>query len=1017
MFYHKHKLVSDDTRIPREPAAMRTPRRRRVGDVRGSLFNEGPVSITTTVVDLSTSNANSDNSNAVDDDIADCSMERDCSSSLPRCCGSSSPAKSDESGDGCSTEYVDDLTSEHSGTNSCVTPKPSTLASADKNSKKDMLDDEEKSFDLLVKGCEAESNACRSETVIDAPNQANAYSILEKQSMSREALGKLSKLSSECDVQPSQKEPRRSHLQVMCNSINWRRMSRLLCENNIKSARHILAQNQNLPRLLGSQIEYAIEKGAERHSSASKWASTPKYQAGKAQRSSQKAASAKRQARRSLSTVAALRARISTNAWHSFRNSRIEPSWVQTYDLLANVDGEVKHDILPHALELIGHKEPKLLEWAKEALEGLPGLGEEETVDRKQFFAFLRAYETIERNALEEEFFQWEEEGVVAVNELPSLVRECGILPIKDVLAEGIRKVNQDGTGNLSVDEFVYLMRYLHSVAGFTQLELDKLHAVFLKYDRDNSGEIDGSELVGALQWCGYPVSEQDATSLAKEADSDGSGCLCEAEFMMVMRRYREQEVECLIGFCGEEPDVRQLKFKKLPAVFAALGYGSVSPALVRELADECNLNTELHTYLSFDDIWSITRAFRANQGLCKAQLKELRGVFNRFATSGKDSEQKGFSEVELGWALRWIGIVLPLPRVQELLADVDTDGSGRIEWEEFVHLARSLYDAEFEAVQNAFQTAGNPKTLPVQTGFALNDVLLALGYSPTPKLLQPLIRSHAKEANFQEFVHLVADFRKISRRALRQAEGFTPPEMEQLQNQFQGFDKDGDGTVGGHELRHLLEFVEPAAVSDAKARDKVASILAEIDPKDQKQITFQQFLRLMRKLEYARETEKQTKQQDVASAIGFERHAVRDFHGVFTAHASASGEITLNGVCKMLRPIVHVKHNCELDRQLVQLVNEADEDCSGGLDFPEFLILLRRLQDTNCCNINDHSERIAISLRKHFVDSETSVSDAHPGHKAGTSQNRPRRSIPALGRSGSIELDREASCSQIDLL
>merc|ERR1719324_2355661 len=105
------------------------------------------------------------------------------------------------------------------------------------------------------------------------------------------------------------------------------------------------------------------------------------------------------------------------------------------------------------------------------------------------------------------------------------------------------------------------------------------------------------------------------------------------------MRRYREEEVRCVVGFSGEEP-TRQLKFKKLPKVFAALGYGKISPGLVRELAEECNLDPDADPYLSFDEAWSITRAFRANEGLCKAQLKELRGVFNRFATSRHDSQE-----------------------------------------------------------------------------------------------------------------------------------------------------------------------------------------------------------------------------------------------------------------------------------------------------------------------------------------------------------------------------------------
>jgi len=278
--------------------------------------------------------------------------------------------------------------------------------------------------------------------------------------------------------------------------------------------------------------------------------------------------------------------------------------------------------------------------------------------------------------------------------------------------------------------------------------------------------------------------------------------------------------------------------------------------------------------------------------------------------------------------------------------------------------LARKLYDAEMEAVSNAFSAAGNPKTLPVHHGAVLRDVLVALGYSPRPELMEPLLRGHDKRANLEEFLYLVADFRKISQRALRQKEGFTSPEVEALQAQFTVFDKDGDGTVGGHELRHLLEFIDPAAAHDAKARDRVASILAEIDKKDEKIITFQQFLRLMRKLQYAHEVEMQEKEDTVANSTGFERADVRDFHSVFTTHADLDGEITVNGVQHMLSHLVPMKNDCKLHVELKKFVREADVDGSGALDFPEFLVLLRRLEDTNFGGINEVSERVADSLR-----------------------------------------------------
>jgi len=167
-----------------------------------------------------------------------------------------------------------------------------------------------------------------------------------------------------------------------------------------------------------------------------------------------------------------------------------------------------------------------------------------------------------------------------------------------------------------------------------------------------------------------------------------------------------------------------------------------------------------------------------------------------------------------------------------------------------------------------------------------------------------------------------------------------------------------------------------------------------------------------MRKLQYARELAKQEKERDIASATGFARSEIRDFHDVFTAHANAEGEISVNGIRRMLKNVVYIRNDCELHHQLLQYADDADKDRSGTLDFPEFLILFRRLQDTNFGHINDHAEQIAASFRKHpvpplsspsfFVQDDEHTGDADPSDDkavvaADVVRNRLRKSLPTV--------------------
>merc|ERR1719443_2433259 len=121
----------------------------------------------------------------------------------------------------------------------------------------------------------------------------------------------------------------------------------------------------SLPRLLDSKAKYVVNKGAEDNSIID-GGDTPASKSVKAVPSPSevtfdiavRGAAAARRARQTSSMVARKKAQLKTDAWRrSFQNSdKVEPSWVQTFKLLANVDGEVRQDALPHALELIGHR-------------------------------------------------------------------------------------------------------------------------------------------------------------------------------------------------------------------------------------------------------------------------------------------------------------------------------------------------------------------------------------------------------------------------------------------------------------------------------------------------------------------------------------------------------------------------------------------------------------------------------------------------------------------------------------
>jgi hypothetical protein len=359
-------------------AFARTPRRGRVGNVLNGIFNEEEPKRNRQVTDsnlvkatklgnfISSSAANNDDPDGAvhiykqpSSNLMELFINRDVLSSQTDC-GSSSPSHSGKSMDCCSTEYIDDLSTGHS--NSRSTSKSSIHVSAEEMSKKkeeldagekDQIDSSsetvilsmedgqsEKAISAKRRGILTEQNVVESavcsfvesdcglpSVYFEVPSTDGEMPSLENSDLDGgSSHGELLKsLRAYNKYLPTQPSPPKSQCRWERRKyvFHWRRMSRMLSEQSIKSAHR--APLANLPRLLGSKKEYVIEKGKESNGNKV-CVPSPTNKSG------QIATRAARQAKQSFSSVAALKARIKTSAWRSVKNSdRVEPSWVQIF--------------------------------------------------------------------------------------------------------------------------------------------------------------------------------------------------------------------------------------------------------------------------------------------------------------------------------------------------------------------------------------------------------------------------------------------------------------------------------------------------------------------------------------------------------------------------------------------------------------------------------------------------------------------------------------------------------------
>merc|ERR1712118_304006 len=202
------------------------------------------------------------------------------------------------------------------------------------------------------------------------------------------------------------------------------------------------------------------------------------------------------------------------------------------------------------------------------------------------------------------------------------------------------------------------------------------------------------------------------------------------------------------------------------------------------------------------------------------------------------------------------------------------------------------------------------------------------------------------EELKFGDFVQFIKAYRALELEEYNRRAGFSEEEVANYQETFAKYDKSGDGDLTLKELIPLLTSLgkEPRTVIQ---REKLTQILAEIDEDGSGEIDFLEFLQLMRKFLNESEAEALRKEKAIITRTKFTPEEVnlwRDIFLKFDDDHSGAFDITEG---KTLLQVVGVNLNERVmhDRYL-SLFRDVDEDEDGSIDFPEFLLMMRKLVD-----------------------------------------------------------------------
>eukprot|EP00929_Paragymnodinium_shiwhaense_P066037 TRINITY_DN33095_c0_g1_i3.p1 TRINITY_DN33095_c0_g1~~TRINITY_DN33095_c0_g1_i3.p1 ORF type:complete len:789 (-),score=238.32 TRINITY_DN33095_c0_g1_i3:371-2737(-) len=273
----------------------------------------------------------------------------------------------------------------------------------------------------------------------------------------------------------------------------------------------------------------------------------------------------------------------------------------------------------------------------------------------------------------------------------------------------------QSRSEGLTFEEVWRFLEVFRRRDGLTRSEVVEIDAAFERYDLDGNGILDNFEVGRMLRSMGYSVPFNVQRRLVAEVDMNASGTIDLAEFKKMVRRYHMQEAQKMQKLFQE----RQQKAQQTTddgSKAEALPMPGLNKAL-EGLLDKAE-TAEMMDFSLFNSLAKEARKkarieVRSQCGFTQTEVADLRKRFEAYNEAsvmrgGVDGELSGF---ELRKVLKDLFPQFALsavhrPQLIKIFEEADSDGSGSVDFEEFLCLVRECHDlrdrARLEAERKA---------------------------------------------------------------------------------------------------------------------------------------------------------------------------------------------------------------------------------------------------------------------------------------------------------------------------
>jgi len=612
-------------------------------------------------------------------------------------------------------------------------------------------------------------------------------------------------------------------------------------------------------------------------------------------------------------------------------------------------------------------------------------------LDFDEFVSFMESYVPYEKEQVRVVFEAYDEDksGDISIGELKPLLLQLGFIPLRAMIAEALRIVDSDGNAELDFEEFVVFLAVYRRAEGFTHEECKELRRLFDFFSKEGDAPnelLPAESLSNALvQMFGLHVSEfseklemQLRSGAGRQRGGAGkTESLTFAEFLIFARKTREEALgklradhPDLAGEEGGDSDFKQtdancdgmISEAELCALLQKKGFTPLKQNLDEVYSE---VDRDFNRSLDFNEFFDFMLIWQQREGFIKSVVVEMRKVFDLFDTEGSGE----ISALELSELFRQLGYKNTLDELHILVAQVDENNSGKLDFREYLRLMRLFREEELENISNIFEEHAKDDILPRQK---IPKALDTLEPDP-PKALLAQALKEKDGLDFDSFVGVVDACRNDRVVRERKKAGFTDERIQELLELFERYDKDGGGEIDTIELLGILKFFgwEPKTrdeqqalvnkLDTARARAREAGVdVSEIAPDGSGTIKFWTFVQLSRMLETEHQHAEEERMNMLMQKLKFSQKEVEAFREIFLAkkqegaeEASAKGKqapddkgIPRDAVRRLIKALgvaIIGEKKPKLDEELSSLGCPED----GLLDFPGFLQLMRWLMET----------------------------------------------------------------------